>query len=419
MIFKKAQFGLLLTLIVSLSCASPRTTGAQGGQKPFTDYDLLVVVSSAHDWEFWSLVGEPYSWTTYIFDTETWEFTELATNDMPVPNVALSPDAQHLVVLRETDICVVNRQWQTEFCLPPDADYVGEPRALYKPDPMLSWRSPRLFWEPDSSHFWILKYQPWDALRPVMVDVNVAEGTIEREIVLGETWSGEEPLRLHDFSAASHVALLEEGKGPSDMWEFNPFYLYDIETGAMRLCKSRGFLSPDGQRIAYLPERNFDEPLSIGEVTDLDDNVIQEMLPAPPGESSDFPWQTDYPWQSGGKAFHDFVWSHNGRMLAFRIYLGYLTNLYSLNTNEARILRVEEELATMEWAELFWSPDDSAIARISHFTMNSGDDLDIVTPNGDYFPIITDLSEGLKMERRVFSATWVPDGWLENDTLAE
>ena len=405
-LFKKALRGLFVVLMVSTLVGFSRSSQALKTPTPSTAYDLLLVVSTPHDWEYWTLNDEPISWTIYLFDTETWQLVNLSTNDKPVPANALSPDAQHLIVLRQRGICVVNRHWQTEFCLPSNEDYVGNLGDAY--NVRINRRSPRVFWSPDSNHFWILRYQAREVLRPTIVEVNVSSGAIEREITLGEMWDSSEPLRLHDFSAANQVALLEEGSGFST-WYFNPFILYDIETGNMRLCQSRGFISTNGQEIAYLPERDTDNVSLIGEITDLNDALLQEILP---GQDSTFHWE------SGGRAFYDFVWSHSSRMLAFRVYLGDLTAVYSLDTQETHELRRDDNVATLEWAELFWSPDDSAIARISHFTMPSGDDLDILTLDSDYFPIITDLSDdNVQEERKVYSATWIPNGWLQNKSL--
>ncbi len=53
------------------------------------------------------------------------------------------------------------------------------------------------------------------------------------------------------------------------------------------------------------------------------------------------------------------------------------------------------------------------IAQALTFGAGGGTDLSIITLEGDTFPIITDLSDGLPERREVFSTTWLPHGWLQ------
>lgn len=385
----KSRRKCALLLLFCLVCAVEL-----GVQKSFVQAQITPQLT--HDLLFTSFTRvQTDKYTLNYLDTTTWKITQIKTDDRPLSLGALSPNGQHLAVLREDQVCLVNRHWQTEFCLPSSLVDIEDQYWMYG--------STRVYWEPDSQSFWTTTYQT-DLQRLTLVQIGITDGAILKEIPFRDDLPhfADEPLRLSDFSPISMIATLGE-----------PSAIYAVETG--EILHSEGTsayiywsLSPDGQRVA--------DPGLPG-ISDLRLKPITVISP-------DTSWSTTpelvWPKDDWGKMIFSLLsWSNDGRKLAFRqgmVVDGRFrgaTFVYFLDTHEVRLITMDY----LEAGELVWSPDDSAIAQVVYFGSCDDTDLTILTPDGNIFPVTTDLTDLFNdrpgEHRRIESVTWLPHGWLQ------
>jgi hypothetical protein len=379
----------LVTIIVLHSAPAQITATSSG-----LSYDLLLLSASVE-----SLSYDPQDtiWTNRdqgtlalnYFDTQTGELTQVETTDMPLNQEALSPDGQYLAVYRDGQVCIVDQHWQTSFC-----------RDMSNCE---AWYLCKLGWEPDSQSFWA-----FDSLsESKLSQIGVPEGEVLRSVQLendsaqqGEVWD------VGLFPAA-HVALLR--------YAWSNFNLYDLETGSFLYeLNYLFFVSPDARYAACRGEAE-----ALGAIFSLEDPDLNPLGGIPVLQiNSQTTWSTtselawnkgDERWQIGPFAY---VWSHDSRKVA--IYRSIvqdgrtigLTEVYFLDTQEVRVLRQTQ----WEIADLYWSPDDSALVVLpanTGYPLRSGTEVTILTLDGSTIPVLNE-----DQLFRVYSITWLPHGWL-------
>jgi hypothetical protein len=393
----KAQCKLILACTIFCLVTS---VGVQGtriyAQKPPLTYDLLFLSSTPQNWM--EVDRETVDLTLNYLNTENWEIARIATDDKPV---ALSPDGRHLAVFRNDQLCLVNSHWQTEFCLPAGLiDRVGSDDVTsYFMNTAL--HDNRIYWDSDSNGLWAVE-DYGSSTTPTILQIAVSDGSVIREIALTKDYTHIEDSSLYliDFSPITMTAVL--GTDASS-------YICNVETGDISyslLNGSRWTLSPDGQKLANA--RHVPDDDILGVVTDLSGapviyigpEVIQRKIPG-------MTWVK-------ARTYDGLMWSHDGNKLAFRhpVFLDGLastTAVYFLDTQQVLALSTDR----MEGGELIWSPNDAAIAQVISVSIYAGNDLSIVSLDGSVTSVVSDLSDNLDQQRKIYSVIWLPHGWLQ------
>lgn len=394
---------LACTILCGLASSGIQFTRTYA-QKPPLAYDLLFLSSTPQHWTE-DMDRETVDLTLNYLDTETWEITRMATDNRPVAVNALSPNGQHLAVFRGDQLCLVNSRWQTEFCLPVGLiDRAGlDDVTRYSMGTLL--HDNRIYWASDSSSFWAVK-DYGTSTTPTLLQVSATDGSVLKEIALAKDFTHIEDspvsplLYLLDFSPVSMTAVL--GTGVSST-------IFNLESGAI-LCSlmggSRWTLSPDGQQLANA--RHVPDDDMLGMITDLNGVLITYI--GPETIQNAIPGMT---WVRT-RTYDGLFWSHDGNKLAFRHpvsldRLASTTAVYFLDTQQVLPLATDR----MEGAKLIWSPDDAALAQVESISINTGNDLSIVSLDGRVASIISDMSDNLDKQRKIYSVTWLPHGWLQ------
>jgi hypothetical protein len=262
---------------------------------------------------------------------------------------------------------------------------------------------PSIFWETDSISFWILSDSP----EPSIIQIGVPNGEVLRSLKI-ENPSGR-AIEVYQFN------IYPIGRRFLLGFNNDCCYLFDLDTGDFLYRQDHYYgLSPDTQLVESYGENGLGGIFKLEFSPDLGD-----VIPIPVAQiNSQFAWSNtpELAWAESdrdGAGYTVRRWSHDSLKIAFHQSIlqdgeavGF-TGVYFLDTQEVRILGQD----SWETADLFWSPDDSAIAVLpsnTGYAFRSGTQLTVFTLDGSTIPV---LNENELF--RVYSVNWVPHQWLQ------
>jgi hypothetical protein len=420
-LLKPISSGLVLLIVVALT----QITNIHA-QSSFThDLLFLQVTYTGNDWD-----ESRHESNLFHLNTTTGTISALNVTDRPISSNALSPDSQRLIVFRDNLLCVVNNEWRTVFCLPEDVISFDK----WRPLGFHLMDSFKIYWESDSQSFWMAGKNTADTC-PTLLQIGVDDGTILNTISLEAEicTNSNTNYCIAALSPDTNLALIT----PCDSINIS-VYNYETRELMSNPLGNRISLSPEGQRLAIaISPFQYHETVRIGYIFDL--NNPGEFIRGYPTEA---PWlvpidpepnwedNPEFTWldaNSDNIGAHSFFWSNSGQALAFRRevrerdeFSQPYTATYVIELSDQIIHPLTRDSGSA--GELFWAPDDTAIAQVLFMPGCCGTvpftySFSIVTMDSELHQVLQSGDENGYAEVR--SVTWIPRGWLKLDEFQE
>lgn len=302
--------------------------------------------------------------------------------------ISLSPNHESLAVFQQNRLCLVNNQWETEFCLAPDAVFTDDDSR---------WYEFILRWSEDSSSFWVT------AKRTTYQDVSIWEidasngELLHSYTIEAEDISGSQVLVYDIFPSQKTISVGNVVEGNN--------YLFNLEAGQpVREIKIRSANVPDGRRLLAVDESVEGNRGLV--VLDFAETVLARINSETFTSNNQDVWYQHF----DGLAA---TWSEDLSMFVFLsrpiepLNVGnYTISVFSLATKEARLL------VSDSWPHLnvILSPDNTAIARL---LCSAECSISLVTLDGVEeifsYPTVEDNNS-----LDLYGLVWIPHDWFES-----